>query len=139
MASDRLSRRTGKANGALIRWQARGHHLADVFVQGIALFEGVFGSVDWLKKFDQDLSRVNHQLALSHYAVSARADHWHNRHTRRNRHHDSALLEFLQAAIRTARPFLVDQERLSGLEGFARFLHAGNRRIAGAAIHTDEM
>src|SRR6266567_2547148 len=45
MASDRLSRRTGKANGRLIRWQPRGHHWADVSVQGIGLFGGVFGSV----------------------------------------------------------------------------------------------
>jgi hypothetical protein len=55
----RASGRTRKTSGPLVRGQLRSHRLADMFVQFIPLFQGIPGSIDRLKKLDENFARVN--------------------------------------------------------------------------------
>src|SRR5439155_1287696 len=49
------------------------------------------------------------------------------------------VLEFLQAAVRAARAFRVNQERLPGLERLSGFLHTSNGRVASTSIDRNKM
>ena len=71
--------------------------------------------------------------------MRARAHDRDDGHAGFDGHHYRTLFELLQAAIRAARAFGVDQERLAALERLRGFLDAGKRRFAGTSIDGDEM
>ena len=82
---------------------------------------------------------MNFQRALFHHPLRSRTCDRHDRHAALDGHHHRAFLEFLQAAVGTARSFRIDQERLAIAHRFDRFFNGRNRRVLLRSINRDEM
>src|SRR5438445_10600179 len=82
---------------------------------------------------------MNDQRALFHDAVSARARHRNDRHSRIDGHYHRPFLKTLEASIGTSRALGINQERLSSAKSFGGLFDANNGGVVLAAIHRYEM
>src|SRR5947209_6425018 len=82
---------------------------------------------------------MNDQRPLFHDAVSARARHRNDRHSRIDGHHHRPFLKTLEASIGTPRALGVNQERLSSAKSIGGLFDASNGGVVLAAIHRYKM
>jgi len=111
----------GRAEGALIGREAGGELVLEAIVEGLALIERILRGVDGGEEFDDDFAGLDADFAFFHDAMSAGTGDGHNGHSRFYGHDRSSLLEFLQAAVRAAGAFGINQKRLATTKSCGSF------------------
>jgi len=124
--------------GALVWGQSGGYAVVDFGYEGFAGVQGVFGGVYGVEELYEDDAGVDGETAFFHDAVRVGAGHGNDRNAGLDGHDRSSLLEWLQAAVRAARTFGINQKRLALTKGFYGFFNAFDGGVSIRAIDGDE-